>query len=410
MNINHLQDKNILLGVTGSIAAYKAADLASKLTQSGAQVEVILTKAATEFVRPITFQSVTGQRAYRESDLWGTDAHVLHIGLARKADLLVIAPLSANTMAKLAHGIADNLLTVTALALHRDDKQIPLLLAPAMDAGMFSHPATQENLRILKRQGNIIIGPEQGRLASGLIAKGRMSEPAKILNQIRYQLSQNGPLNGKQIVVTAGGTQEDIDPVRFITNRSSGKQGYALAQAALDAGADVILISAPTSLAPPTGVDLIAIRSASEMEVAVLSAAQGADALLMAAAVADFRPANPSKQKIKKASSTPSLLLERTSDILLAVKAQREQIGYPKIVVGFAAETQDLLANAGEKLKSKGVDLIVANDVSASDAGFGVDTNRVTLLCSNGKRDQLPLMSKSDVAEILIERLVDLLA
>ena len=403
--MNPIKNKNIILGVTGSIAAYKAADLASKLTQNGARVECILTKAATEFIHPITFQSVTGQRAYTESDLWGTDAHVLHIGLAQKANLLVIAPASANTLAKLAHGIADNLLTVTALALQRDDAPARQLLAPAMDAGMFGHPATQENLRILEQRGSIIIGPEEGHLASGLVAKGRMSEPEAILGQIRFLLSRGCILNGKHIVVTAGGTQEVIDPVRYITNRSSGKQGYALAQAALDAGAEVTLISGPTNIPPPTGVRYVAIRSASEMEQAVLSACQSAHALLMAAAVADYRPANPSNQKIKKGINLPSLELERTSDILAAVNSHRQQTGVPQIVVGFAAETQNLLENAQDKLKSKGLDLIVANDVSATDAGFEVDTNRVTLLWADGKREELPLMSKSEIAEAIIEKL-----
>lgn len=405
--MNPLKNKNIILGVTGSIAAYKAADLASKLTQTGAQVEVILTDAAAEFVRPITFQSVTGQQAYRDTDLWGANAHVLHIGLARNANLLVIAPASANTLAKLAHGIADNLLTVTALALHGNDLNAHLLLAPAMDAGMFGHPATQENLRILKQRGSVIIGPEEGHLASGLVAKGRMSEPGVILGEIRFLLSRGGSLDGKHIVVTAGGTQEEMDPVRFITNRSSGKQGYALAQAALDAGADVTLISAPTTLTPPTGTILVAIRSAAEMEQAVISACRGAHSLLMAAAVADYRPANPSDQKIKKGTTTHSLKIERTPDILTTIRSHREQTGFPKIVVGFAAETQNLLENAQNKLKSKGLDLIVANDVSATDAGFGVDTNRVSFLWPDGEREELPLMDKAKIAAILIEKLAN---
>jgi phosphopantothenoylcysteine decarboxylase / phosphopantothenate---cysteine ligase len=405
--MNPIKGKNIILGVTGSIAAYKAADLASKLMQNGAQVEVILTEAATKFIPPITFQSVTGQRAYSESDLWGNEAHVLHIGLARKADMLVIAPASANTLAKLAHGIADNLLTVTALALHREEQTAPLLLAPAMDAGMFSHPASQENVRILEQRGNFFIGPEKGHLASGLVARGRMSEPFIILGQIRFLLSRQGPLTGKKIVVTAGGTQEDIDPVRFITNRSSGKQGFALAQAALDAGAEVTLISAPTNLTLPAGISLIPIRSAKEMKQAVLSHCQGVDVLIMAAAVADFRPAETANQKIKKGEGFPSLVLERTSDILAAVKNQRVITGYPKIAIGFAAETQDLLSNAQEKLQSKGLDLIVANDVSEVDAGFGVDTNRVILLWKNGKHEELPLMSKTAVADMIIEKLAE---
>jgi phosphopantothenoylcysteine decarboxylase/phosphopantothenate--cysteine ligase len=397
----------MVLGITGSIAAYKAVDLASKLTQTGAQVEVILTKAATEFVSPMTFQSVTGQRAYTEADLWGNDAHVLHIGLAQKADILVIAPASANTIAKLAHGIADNLLTVTALALHRFEHQVPLLLAPAMDAGMYSHPATQENVRILGQRGSAFIGPEEGHLASGLVAKGRMSEPPAILGHIRYLLSRGGPWAGKRVIVTAGGTQEPIDPVRFITNRSSGKQGYALAQAALDAGAEVTLISGITHLAPPAGADIVTTRSAMEMQAAVLETCPSADALIMAAAVADFRPAHPAEQKIKKGQGNPTLELIPNPDILAAVKNQRAQTGKPELVVGFAAETQALLDNAQVKLQAKGLDLIVANDVSTVEAGFEVDTNRVTLLWAHGEQEELPLMSKADVAAKLIQKLTD---
>jgi phosphopantothenoylcysteine decarboxylase/phosphopantothenate--cysteine ligase len=329
----------------------------------------------------------------------------LHIGLAQNANFMVIAPASANTLAKLAHGIADNLLTVTALALRRDQTPTPLLLAPAMDAGMYAHPATQENLQILKQRGNYVIGPEEGHLASGLVAKGRMSEPGTILGQIRYILSRGQSLNGKKLIVTAGGTQEGIDPVRHITNRSSGKQGYALAQAALDAGADVTLISGPTHLLPPTGVKFVAIQTAAEMEETVLSECHSAHALLMAAAVADFRPANPSHQKIKKEKGSYFLELERTSDILTAVNSYRLQTGFPKIVAGFAAETQGLLKNAKVKLESKGLDLIIANDVSATDAGFGVDNNRVTLLWSDGKMEELPLLSKYTISEIIIERL-----
>ncbi|MFN2236128.1 MAG: bifunctional phosphopantothenoylcysteine decarboxylase/phosphopantothenate--cysteine ligase CoaBC [Anaerolineales bacterium] len=407
--MNPIRNKNIILGVTGSIAAYKAADLASKLAQTGAKVECILTAAATKFIHPITFQSVTGQRAYTESDLWGTDAHVLHIGLAQKANLLVIAPASANTLAKLAHGIADNLLTVTALALRSGETPTPLLLAPAMDAGMYAHPATQENIRILEQRESFFIGPEEGHLASGLVAKGRMSEPGTILDKIRFILSRGQSLQGKHFIVTAGGTQEDIDPVRYITNRSSGKQGYALAQAALDVGADVTLISGPTHLTPPTGVKFVAIRSAVEIEQAVLSACRSADALLMAAAVADFRPANPSNQKIKKEKEAPYLELERTSDILTSINSYRQQTGFPKIVAGFAAETQDLLKNAQIKLKTKGLDLIIANDVSATDAGFGVDNNRVTLLWADGKKEEMPLSSKFEIAEIIIEKLAEIL-
>jgi len=404
--MNPIQNKNIILGVTGSIAAYKAADLASKLTQAGALVEVVLTKAATEFISSLTFQSVTGKRAYSESDLWGHDAHVLHIGLAQKANLIVIAPASANTIAKLAHGIADNLLTVTALAAYRIDKKVPLLLAPAMDAGMFSHPATQENIQTLTHRGVQFVGPEEGHLASGLTAKGRMSEPADILGKIRYLTGIGGPLKGRKVVVTAGGTQEAIDPIRFITNRSSGKQGYALAQAALDAGANVTLISAPTYLIPPHGAHILTTRSALEMEHAVLEASKSADILIMAAAVADFRPALAAEQKIKKGQGIPTLQLIPNPDILSAVRDQRTKLSKPEIVIGFAAETQELITNAKKKLESKGVDLIVANDVSASDAGFEVNKNRVTLLWANGEIEKLPLMGKAEVADIVIERLI----
>jgi len=242
-----LTDKHILLGVTGSIAAYKAADLASKLTQAGAQVNVILTAAAEKFIAPLTFQSVTGRRAYTDADLWGGEAHVLHVGLGHSTDLLVIAPCTADTMAKLAHGLADNLLTVTALAA-----ACPLVIAPAMDGGMFDAPATQANLAALIQRGARILGPAEGHLASGLSGPGRMLEPLEILGHIRAALGKSGKLAGKKIVVTAGGTQEALDPVRVLTNHSSGKQGYALAQAALDLGADVCLISAPTALSAPS--------------------------------------------------------------------------------------------------------------------------------------------------------------
>ena len=242
-----VENRHIVLGVTGSISAYKAAEIASRLKQAGALVDVILTQAATQFITPLTFQSVTGRKAYVEADLWGGEGHVTHIGLGHNADLLLIAPASANTLAKLAHGIGDNLLTVTALAAH-----CPLLIAPAMDAGMYSHPATQANVELLKQRGAIFIGPAEGHLASGLVGLGRLVEPQDILGQVRYLLSRNGPLKGVQVVVSAGGTQEAIDPVRLITNRSSGKQGYAVAQTALDYGAEVVLVSAPTALSAPT--------------------------------------------------------------------------------------------------------------------------------------------------------------
>jgi phosphopantothenoylcysteine decarboxylase/phosphopantothenate--cysteine ligase len=400
-----LKDKNLLLGVTGSIAAYKAADLASKLAQEGSHVDVILTQSALQFITPLTFQSVTGRRAFTDEDLWGREGHVRHIGLGKAADLLVIAPLSANTMAKLAHGIADNLLTVTALAA-----RCPLLLAPAMDGGMFAHPATQANLETLQQRGAIVVGPAEGHLASGLSGVGRMVEPQELLGQIRLALSKGGPLQDRNVVVTAGGTEEPIDPVRAITNRSSGKQGFAVAQAALDRGAQVTLIAANTQLPTPAGARRVDVRTSEEMLAAVLEAVSQADILIMAAAVSDFRAANPSGEKIKREKGIPQVELERTPDILAAVAAQRSSSSTPRIVVGFAAESQDLRQNALAKLHAKKLDLIVANDITASDAGFAVDTNRVTLLDAGGGEEDLPLMSKADIAENLLKRIVAMLA
>ncbi|HJS17904.1 MAG TPA: bifunctional phosphopantothenoylcysteine decarboxylase/phosphopantothenate--cysteine ligase CoaBC [Anaerolineales bacterium] len=401
-----LSGKRIILGVTGSIAAYKAADLASKLTQAGAQVDVILSGAAEKFVTPLTFQSVTGRRASVDADLWGTEAHVLHVGLGHGADLLIIAPCTANTIAKLAHGQADSLLTVTVLAA-----DCPMLLAPAMDGGMFEHPATQENVDTLKKRGAIIVGPAEGHLASGLSGTGRMLEPLEILGYARLALGQDGLLADKKVVVTAGGTQEPLDPVRVLTNRSSGKQGYALAQAALDAGAQVTLISTPTALTPPIGAHILNVETAKQMLDCVLSESADSDALIMAAAVADFRPRNTAKDKIKKEGGIPQVELEATEDILKTVAGQRSAVQQkrPLVVVGFAAESRDLLENASAKLTSKGLDLIAANDISGGDAGFAVDTNRVTLLFADGRKESLPLMSKSEAAETIIERLAALL-
>ncbi|MGE5374757.1 MAG: bifunctional phosphopantothenoylcysteine decarboxylase/phosphopantothenate--cysteine ligase CoaBC [Bacteroidota bacterium] len=399
-----LSGKRIILGVTGSIAAYKAADLASKLTQAGAHVDVILSGAAEKFITPLTFQSLTGRRAYVDSDLWGNEAHVLHVGLGHTVDLVIIAPCTANTMAKLAHGMADSLLTVTVLAAGN-----PLLIAPAMDGGMFDHSATQANLETLKQRGAMIAGPAQGHLASGLSGTGRMLEPLEILGTARLALGQKGRLAGKKVVVTAGGTQEPLDPVRVITNRSSGKQGYALAQAALDAGAQVALITTPTALTPPVGVRLLEVETAKQMLDCVLAELIESDALIMAAAVADFRPKKQARDKIKKEGGVPQIELEATEDILKTVSGLRSEWKRRLIVVGFAAESRDLLENAQAKLKSKGLDIIAANDISAEDAGFAVETNRVTLLYADGRKEPLSLMSKSEVAETIVERLAALL-
>ncbi len=397
-------DKQIILGVTGSIAAYKAVELASRLTQQGALVDVILTESAGQFVSALTFQSVTGRKAFTSPDLWGGDAHILHVGLGHKADLLVIAPCTANTLAKLAHGLADNLLTITALAMQGDT-----LVAPAMDAGMYEHPATQDNVRILRERGVLFAGPAVGRMASGLSGQGRMLEADEILGHIRLALARTARLAGKKLVVTAGGSQEAIDPVRYITNRSSGKQGYALAQAALDAGAQVTLISHPTGLLPPVGAQLLKVGSAAEMLEAVLTACADADALVMAAAVADFQVKHVATHKLKKRDGIPQIELTEAPDILAAVASARENLKKLKVVVGFAAESRDLLENAAAKLISKQLSFIAANDISADDAGFAVDTNRITLLYAGGEREPLPLMSKPEVAQIIVERIAALL-
>lgn len=409
MTEKYLSQKNILLGVTGSIAAYKAADLASKLTQAGAAVDVILTPAAIEFITPLTFQSVTGRPALTDQALWGAEAHILHVGLGHSADMFVIAPATANTLAKLAYGLADNLLVLTSLSFGPGTTDRPLLIAPAMDGGMLEHPATQQNLETLRQRGAIIVGPEVGHLASGMEALGRMTEPSVLLGHIRYLLTRHGPLEGYRVVVTAGGTQEVIDPVRLITNRSSGKQGYALAQAALDSGAEVTLISTATSLEVPHGVELVRVTTTAELEKAVLEVCQQANALLMAAAVADFRPTRPASQKIKKASGLPLIEWEPTHDILSMVTSQKQRSGRPDVVIGFAAESQDLLANATAKLKSKKLDLIVANDISTSGSGFAVDTNQVTLLYPDGQTLPLPVLTKTEVAEKVIAEVIKML-
>lgn len=404
--MNPLQGKRIVLGVSGSIAAYKAADLASKLTQAGALVDVVLSEGAERFVTPLSFASLTGRKAH--ASLWEGDAHVLHVGLGEGADLLVIAPCTANTLAKLATGQADNLLTLTALAA-----RCPVLVAPAMDGGMFEHPATQANLETLRQRGVQILGPVQGRMASGLVGLGRMLEPGEILGHLRLALSRGGPLAGKHVVVSAGGTQEPLDPVRYLSNRSSGKQGFALAQAALDLGARVSLVVGATAAAlpTPTGAERTNVETAAQMAEAVLELSRTADVLIMAAAVADFRPRQVQAHKIKKERGTPPQLdLEPTPDILLAVAEQRRQVGRPAVVVGFAAESEKLLENAQDKLERKNLSMIVANDISAPDAGFAVDTNRVLLLLPGGVVEPLPLMTKSEVAEAVLAWVVRLLA
>lgn len=395
--ITLFQEKRILLGVTGSIAAYKVVDLASKLTQAGALVDVVMTEAAQKFVTPLTFRSVTGRPVY--VDMWGLDDHVRHVGLAEQADLMVIAPATAHTLAKLAHGLADNLLTVTAVAA-----RCPMMVAPAMDGGMYESPATQANVDTLKARGVQFIGPTVGRMASGLSGLGRMVEPAELMAYIRLALAKNGPLAGRHVVVSAGPTRESLDPVRFITNRSTGRQGLAVAQAALDAGANVTIVLGPVADEPPIGAKVVHVETTEEMGEAVLAAVEGCDALFMVAAVADFRPNTQSDHKIKKTDEQWGLAigLEKTLDILTAVKSQRDKTGYPKVTLGFAAETHNAFEYGREKLLRKGLNFIAVNDVLEPDAGFGVPTNRVVLLSSAGVVEKMPLQSKTAVAERLV--------
>ncbi len=399
-----LKGRNVVVGVSGGIAAYKAADLTSRLVKAGARVDVVMTPAAAEFVRPLTFQALTHRQVALEMFALWQETEIGHVSLGKGADIMIIAPATANTLAKLAHGMADNLLTTTALACRG-----PILLAPAMESGMWAHPATLDNMELLVRRGCFSVGPDSGRLASGAEGVGRMAEPEAILDAARWVLGRKGPLAGEKVVVTAGGTREAIDPVRFIGNHSSGKMGYALAFAARERGAEVTLIHGPVAMAVPYGVREVAVESAEQMQAAVLEAAAGAAAIIMAAAVADYRPKSAAEHKIKKTQEDMVLELVRTPDILAAIAARRAQSGLPRAVIGFAAETRNVLENARDKLTRKGLDLIVANDVLAADSGFAVDTNRVILIDAGGGAEPLPLMSKPAVAEAVIDRLVSLL-
>jgi len=391
-----LTNKNIVLGITGSIAAYKAAELASKLTQAGAKVDVVMTGAATKFVTPLTFRSITGKPALTDTFKAVSERGIGHVALGTAADLVVIAPASAATIAKLAAGICDDMPTLVVAAT-----KAPVILAPAMNVNMYENAANQENLARLKARGFIIVDPEYGRLASGAKGKGRLAELDKIMAAIEGVVGGSADLAGRRLVVTAGGTREPIDPVRYIGNPSSGKMGYALAEAARDRGAKVTLITA-SSLPEPEGVTIVPVETAFQMKQAVDKAVVKADSLLMAAAVADYQPKTMAKSKIKKDSPSLSLELVRTPDILGEVKGNF-------IKVGFAAESDDLVANAKKKLAKKNLDLIVANDITAKDSGFSVDTNKVTLIDKKGKAEKLPLMSKREVADKILDRVVGML-
>jgi phosphopantothenoylcysteine decarboxylase/phosphopantothenate--cysteine ligase len=392
-----LGDKTIVLGVTGGIAAYKAAEIASQLTQAEAKVNVIMTEEAVQFISPVTFRALTGRPVVTEMFDLASEFSIEHVSLAKSADIVVIAPATANIIAKLAAGIADDMLCCTVLAT-----RAPVLIAPAMETNMYTNPITQDNLSKLKARGVVIIGPAIGWLASGREGLGRLADINDIIGGIRQALGGSGDLTGRHIVVTGGGTQEPIDPVRYICNRSSGKMGYALAEAARDRGAQVTLVTAPTSLAEPVGIKVIRVGTAQEMRQAVESSTPQADALIMAAAVADYRPIRTAKDKIKKGKAGLTLELECTPDILGTVKGNF-------IKVGFAAESSNLVENAKGKLEQKRLDFIVANDITARDSGFGTDTNRVTIIDRKGKIDNLPLLPKREVAEKILDKVAALL-
>lgn len=395
--IRVLQNKTILLGVTGSIAAYKAATLASQLTQAGAHVDVVMTREGALFVSAMTFEALTHRHVVTDVMAMLPDSTIGHVAMAKRADVFVIAPATAHTIAKIAHGLADDAVSATVL-----DTRAPLIIAPAMETGMWENSVTQDNIAKLRARGAIIVEPGIGHLASGLSGRGRLADLEIIVDTIRATLGRHGDLANRKIVVTAGGTQEPIDPVRVIANHSSGKMGFAIAEAARDRGARVTLIAGVTNLRVPHGIDAVSALSARDMREAVMESIADADALVMAAAVADFRPAQASEQKIKKGSAeTLTLELVKNPDILRDVAHQPLTADRrPLIVVGFAAETQDLIANARAKLESKNLDMIVANPVPQS---FGSDLDQATLLTRDGTANELPPMPKEDLAEQILD-------
>ena len=391
-----LSKKTIVLGITGSIAAYKAANIASQLTQAGARVETVMTESATRFITPLTLRSLTGRPVVTDMFEPSTEYRLEHVALAEAANVVVIAPATANTIAKLAAGLADDILTCTVLATNA-----PVIIAPAMHAAMLQNSITRDNLTRLKARGFTIVEPGYGHLASGKAGWGRLADTETIIGTIKQVLGRKDDFSGKRIVVTAGGTQEPIDPVRHIGNRSSGKMGYAVAEAARDRGATVALISAPTSLPEPVGTVVVQVQTASQMKEAVAKAAARADVLIMAAAVADYQPKTTARNKIKKESPDLTLELVRTPDILAEVKGDF-------LRVGFAAESENLVANAKQKLQKKQLDLIIANDITGAGSGFGADTNKVTLIDRKGKVESLPLLTKREVADRILDKVVEL--
>ncbi|WP_353855803.1 bifunctional phosphopantothenoylcysteine decarboxylase/phosphopantothenate--cysteine ligase CoaBC [Bacillus sp. Bos-x628] len=392
-----LQSKNILLGVSGGIAVYKAAALTSKLVQAGANVRVIMTESAREFVSPLTFQALSRHEVYVDTFKENNPKVIAHIDVADWADLILVAPATAHTIGKMAAGLADDMLTTTLLA-----STAPVWIAPAMNVHMYDHPAVKRNIATLYEDGYRFIEPSEGYLACGYIGKGRLEEPEKIVEHVRafFEEPKDLPLSGRKVVVTAGPTREVIDPVRFFTNRSSGKMGYAIAEAAQQMGAEVTLISGPVSLTAPDHVKVVQVESAEEMYQAVLNVYGQADLVIKSAAVADYTPVKTYPHKMKKQDGTLDIEFTRTKDILKELGKRKEH----QVLVGFAAETQDVEYYAKKKIESKHLDMIVANNVTAEGAGFGTDTNVVAMIKADGTKTELPKMSKKDLAfEILKE-------
>lgn len=393
-----LKGKTVVLGVTGGIAAYKSAALTSLLVKAGAQVQVIMTEHAREFIAPLTFESLTGRRCLTDTFDRNHEYSTEHVELAKEADVVIIAPATANVIAKIAHGMADDMLTTTVLAC-----DCPKIIAPAMNTRMYQNPVTQDNLRTLERYGMTIASPASGRLACGDVGAGKMREPEELLQYVLMACAFEKDMKGKKVLVTAGATQESLDPVRYITNHSSGKMGYSIAKISALRGAEVQLVSGHTALDVPLGVERTTVTSAEDMFQAVKEKSDWADIIIKAAAVADYRPAAVSTEKIKKADGEMALELERTRDILGYLGEHKRE---GQFLCGFAMETQNLLENAGKKLKKKHADMIVANNLKVAGAGFAGDTNVVTLITEDGIKE-LELMSKEDVALRLLDEILE---
>jgi phosphopantothenoylcysteine decarboxylase/phosphopantothenate--cysteine ligase len=396
------KDRNILLGVTGSIAAYKAVSLLRRLSEAGARVSVVMTESSRRFITPLTFEALCGRRVY--TDLFSGEAPMRHLALAEESDLILVAPATANCIGKMANGVADDLLSTVLLAT-----RAPVIVAPAMDGDMWDHPVLQRNISVLEGIGCSVITPERGPLASGKTGVGRLASEAAILSAAEAVLSRMRDLEGETVLVTAGPTREPIDPVRFLSNRSSGKMGFAVARAALDRGARVILVAGPTALVPPAQADLIRVETAGEMRDAVLRMVPESSVVIMAAAVADYRPAEMESRKIKKNDRPRAIELVRTADILREVSEQRRRTGKPAVLVGFSAETGPPVPEGRRKLREKDLDLIVANDVSAAGIGFDSDDNLVYLIDRADRVDSPGKLPKPQVAGILLDRVRSLL-